>query len=35
MPATMHEQEKINRARAISYDEVRAIPDVWPIVAEQ
>ena len=35
MTAAMHEQEKINRARAINYDEVRAIPEVWPIVAER
>lgn len=35
MVAAMHEQEKINRARAINYDEVRAIPEVWPIVAER
>ena len=35
MTAAMHEQEKINRARAINYDEVQAIPEVWPIVAAQ
>ena len=35
MVAAMHEQEKINRARAINYDDVRAIPEVWPIVAER
>ena len=35
MTAAMHEQEKINRARAINYDEVSAIPEVWPIVAER
>ena len=35
MTAAMHEQEKINRARAINYDEVQAIPEVWPIVAER
>ena len=35
MVAAMHEQEKINRARAINYDEVQAIPEVWPIVAER
>ncbi len=35
MPAAMHEQEKINRARAINYDEVKALPEVWPIVAER
>ena len=31
----MHEQEKINRARAINYDEVQAVPEVWPVVAER
>ena len=35
MVAAMHEQEKINRARAINYDDVQAIPEVWPIVAER
>ncbi len=35
MAAAMHEQEKINRAQAINYDEVQAIPEVWPIVAER
>ena len=35
MTAAMHEQERINRARAINYDEVNAIPEVWPIVAER
>ena len=35
MTAAMHEQEKNNRARAINYDEVQAIPEVWPIVAER
>ncbi|MEM8503420.1 MAG: AMP-binding protein, partial [Cyanobacteria bacterium P01_D01_bin.1] len=33
MSATLHEQEKINRAKAINYGEVTAIPEVWPIVA--
>lgn len=33
MMAELHEQEKINRAKAISYDGVAAIPEVWPIVA--
>ena len=33
MTAALHEQEKINRARAINYGEVSAIPEVWPIVA--
>ncbi len=33
MTATLHEQEKINRAKAIDYSEVAAIPEVWPIVA--
>ena len=35
MVAAMHEQEKINRARAINYDEVQAVPEVWPVVAER
>ena len=35
MTAALHEQEKINRARAISYSEISAIPEVWPIVAEK
>jgi long-chain acyl-CoA synthetase len=33
MTAALHEQEKINWARAINYDNARAIPDVWPVVA--
>ncbi len=33
MTVTLHEQEKINRAKAINYGEVNAIPEVWPIVA--
>lgn len=33
MTAALHEQEKINRARSISYSEIEAIPQVWPIVA--
>ncbi|EDX84193.1 AMP-binding enzyme, putative [Synechococcus sp. PCC 7335] len=33
MTAALHEQEKINRAKAINYGEVSGIPDVWPIVA--
>ncbi|MEL6816011.1 MAG: AMP-binding protein [Cyanobacteria bacterium J06598_3] len=35
MTAALHEQEKINRAKAINYGEVAAIPEVWPIVAEK
>ncbi|MEL7140883.1 MAG: AMP-binding protein [Cyanobacteria bacterium J06573_11] len=35
MTAALHEQEKINRAKAINYNEVSAIPQVWPIVAEK
>ncbi len=33
MTAALHEQEKINHAKAISYGKVAAIPEVWPIVA--
>ncbi|MEL6938600.1 MAG: AMP-binding protein [Cyanobacteria bacterium J06598_1] len=33
MIAALHEQEKINWAKAIDYGNVSAIPDVWPIVA--
>ncbi len=33
MTAALHEQEKINLAKAISYSEVAGIPEVWPIVA--
>lgn len=35
MTAALHEQEKINRAKAINYDDVAAIPEVWPIVSER
>ncbi|MEL7352462.1 MAG: AMP-binding protein [Cyanobacteria bacterium J06649_5] len=35
MTAALHENEKINRAKAINYGEVAAIPEVWPIVAEK
>ncbi|MEM9090275.1 MAG: AMP-binding protein [Cyanobacteria bacterium P01_F01_bin.53] len=35
MTAALHEQEKINRAKAINYGDVAAIPEVWPIVAEK
>lgn len=33
MTAALHELEKNNWARAISYNEAAAIPEVWPIVA--
>ncbi len=33
MTAALHEQEKNNWARAISYGEVSSIAEVWPIVA--
>ncbi len=33
MVAALHEQEKINQAKAIDYSNVSAIPEVWPIVA--
>lgn len=33
MTAALHEQEKINRAKAINYDDVAAIPEVWPVVS--
>ncbi len=33
MRAALHEQEKINQAKAIDYSSVSAIPEVWPIVA--
>lgn len=33
MVVALHEQERNNLARAISYSEVAAIPQVWPIVA--
>ncbi len=32
-PPHLHEQEKNNWARSISYSEISAIPEVWPIVA--
>ena len=35
MTAALHEQERINRAKAINYSEVAGIPEVWPIVAER
>jgi long-chain acyl-CoA synthetase len=35
MTAALHEQERNNRARAISYDQIAAIPEVWPIVAQR
>ena len=33
MIAALHEQEKINHAKAIDYSSISAIPEVWPIVA--
>ncbi|MGD1899758.1 MAG: AMP-dependent synthetase/ligase [Phormidesmis sp.] len=33
MTAALHEQEKINHAKAIDYSNVSAIPEVWPVVA--
>ena len=33
MPAALHEQEKINHAKAIDYNSIDAIPEVWPIIA--
>ncbi|MEL6469144.1 MAG: AMP-binding protein [Cyanobacteria bacterium J06623_4] len=33
MIAALHEQEKINHAKAIDYSNIAAIPEVWPIVA--
>ncbi len=33
MTAALHELERNNWARSIRYDEVTAIPEVWPIVA--
>ncbi len=33
MTAALHELEKNNWARSIRYDQIAAIPDVWPIVA--
>ena len=35
MVAALHEQEKNNWAKAIRYDDVSGIPDVWPIVASK
>ncbi|MEM6597858.1 MAG: AMP-binding protein [Cyanobacteria bacterium P01_C01_bin.69] len=33
MTAALHEQERINHAKAIDYNNIAAIPEVWPIVA--
>jgi long-chain acyl-CoA synthetase len=33
MTAALHELEKNNWAKSIRYDQIAAIPDVWPIVA--
>ena len=33
MVAALHEQERNNWAKAIQYDEVSGIPEVWPVVA--
>ena len=35
MTAALHEQEKNNWAKAIDYNNIAAIPEVWPVVAAQ
>ncbi|MGB3299324.1 MAG: AMP-binding protein [Phormidesmis sp.] len=35
MTAALHQEERNNWARSIRYDQIAAIPDVWPIVAER
>jgi len=35
MVAALHEQERNNWAKAIIYDDVAGIPDVWPVVADK